>query len=63
MEFYDKFVDRYQDISKIKNSAVTKAKVQQLLRAIKRKCFGECDAVILTMLYFKVLHDMLSQYS
>ena len=27
MEFYDKFVDRFQDISKIKNHAVSKAKV------------------------------------
>ena len=36
MEFYDKFLD----ISKIKNPAVSKAKVQQLLRAFKRKRFG-----------------------
>ena len=29
MEFYDKFVDRCQDISKVKNSAaVSKAKVE-----------------------------------
>ena len=40
MEFYDIFVDRFQDISKVKNPAVSKAKVEQLLRAFKTKCFG-----------------------
>ena len=63
MEFYDKFEDRLQDISKVKNPAVSKAKVKQLLRAFKRKCFREYDAVTLTMLYLKVLHDMVSQNS
>ena len=63
MEFYDKFEDRLQDISKVKNPAVSKAKVKQLLRAFKRKCFPEYDAVTLTMLYLKVLHDMVLQNS
>ena len=63
MEFYDKFVDRVHDLSKVKNPAVTKAKVQKLLRAFKRKCFKEYDAVTLTMLYSKVVHDMVSQNS
>ena len=73
MEFYDKFVERFQDISKVKNPAVSKAKVKQLLRAFKRKCFnldlskvnvlGNNDAVTLAMLYLKVLHDMVSQNS
>ena len=27
MEFYDKFVDRFQDLSKVKNPAVSKAEV------------------------------------
>ena len=27
MEFYDKLVDRFQDLSKVKNPAVSKAKV------------------------------------
>ena len=27
MEFYDKFLDRFQDISKVKNPAVSKSKV------------------------------------
>ena len=40
-EGYDKFVDKFQDVSKVKNPAVTKAKVLQLLRAFKRKRFGE----------------------
>ena len=61
MEFYDKFADRFQDISKVKNPAVSKEKVQQLLRIFKRICFGKYDAVTLTMLYLKVLHDMASQ--
>ena len=40
MDFNDKFEDRFQGISKLKNLAVSKAKAQQLLRAFKRKCFG-----------------------
>ena len=44
MEFYDKLVDRFQD----------------LLRAFKTKCFGEYDAVKLTMFCLKALHDMFS---
>ena len=40
MEFYYKLVDRFQDISKVRIPAVSKAKVSQLLRAFKRKCFG-----------------------
>ena len=39
MEFYDIFVDRFQGLSKVKNSAASKTKVQQLVRAFKRKCF------------------------
>ena len=33
---------------------------KKLLRAFKRKRFGEYDAVTLTMFYVKVLHDMVS---
>ena len=61
MEFYDKFVDRFQDLPKVKNPAFSKPKVYQSVRAFKRKCFGEYDFVTLTMLYLKVLHDMVSQ--
>ena len=36
----DRFLlDRFQDIWKVNNSAVSKAEVSQLLRALKRKCF------------------------
>ena len=59
----DKFVDRFQDLSKVKNPAVSKAKVYQLLRVFKRKCFGKYDVVTLSMLYLKVLHDIVSQNS
>ena len=37
MEFYEKIVDKFLDISKVKNPAVSKAKILQLLRAFKRK--------------------------
>ena len=40
MGLYNKFVDRFEDISKVKNPAVSEARVKQLLRAFKRKCFG-----------------------
>ena len=63
MEFYDKYVDRFQDLSKLKNPAVRKAKVYQLLRAFKRKCYREYDAVTLSMLYLEVILDMVSQNS
>ena len=33
MELYDKFVDRFQDLSKVQNLVVSEAKVLQLLRA------------------------------
>ena len=59
MEFYDKLVERFQDLSKMENPAVSKAKVKlKSLRAFQRKCFEEYDAVTLIMLYLKVLHDM-----
>ena len=35
----------------------------KLLRTFKRKCFWEYDAVTLTMIYLKILHDMVSQNS
>ena len=28
---------------------------------VQKKCFGENDAVTVTMIYLKVLHDMVSQ--
>ena len=62
MEFYDEFVDRLPDILKVKNAAVTKAKVEQLLRAFNRKFWGEYDAATLTMLYMKFLTKFLNSY-
>ena len=49
MEFYDKLVERFQDLSRVKNPAVSKAK--------------EYDDVTLIMLYLKVLHDMVPKKS
>ena len=40
MELYDKFVDRFQEMPKVQNSNVSKAKVKLLLRDFKRKYFG-----------------------
>ena len=37
MEFYDKFLDRFQGLLKVKNSDASKAKVEKLLRTFKRK--------------------------
>ena len=44
MELYDKFVDRFQDISKVKDPG--------LLRAFKKKCFGGiwCCHIIHTLI-------------
>ena len=63
MEFSDKLVDRFQDISKVKNHAVNKTKVWQLLRPSKENVLRDYDAVTLTMLYLNVLPDMASQNS
>ena len=63
MAFYEKFLDRFQDLPKVKNPAASKAKVQQIVRFFKRKYFGKYDVITLTMLYLKVLHDMVSQNS
>ena len=52
MEFYDTFADRFQDLSKVNNPAASTAKVLLLLRAFKRKCFRECDAITLTLTWF-----------
>ena len=57
-------MNRLQEIAKVKNPAVSKAKALQLLRALKKYfVLGEYDAVTLTMLYLKVLHDMVSKSS
>ena len=51
MEFHVKFEDMFLDLH-IKNSVF-----------IKRKCFGEYDAVIFTMSFLKVAHGMVLQNS
>ena len=63
MGFYDKFVDRFQDISKVKKPAVSKARSSNYLESSKENVLGEYEPVTLTMLYLKVLHDMISQNS
>ena len=64
MEFYDKLVEKFHDLLKVQNLAVSKAKVKlYLLRAFYRKCFEEYDAVTLIILYLKVLHDMVPKNS
>ena len=61
MEFYDELVDKSQDIPKAKNPAVSKAAITQSIQ--KKMFWGEYDAITLTMLYLKVLHDMVKQDS
>ena len=52
MEFYHTFVDRFQDMSKVKNLAVIKAiRPSNYLEPSKENDLGEYDAVTLTMLY------------
>ena len=63
MEFYEKFEDRFQDISKVKNPAVSKTKCSNYLEPSKENVLEEYDAVTLIMLYLKVLHDMVSENS
>lgn len=52
IEFYDKFEDIFFDQSKGKNPVFT-----------KRKCFGEYDAVALTMSFLKVVHGMVPSWN
>ena len=61
MEFYGKFADRFHDLLKVNEPCSQQGK--GLIITFDRKCFEEYDAVILTMLYLKVLHDMVSQNS
>ena len=63
MEFYDKFVDKSQDLSEVKNLLSARQMSNNYLELSKRKCFWEYDAVTLTMIYLKVLHNIISQNS
>ena len=61
MEFYDKFVDRFQDISKVKNHLLSGRQMSSnYLEPLKENVLWEYDAVTLTMLSVKVLNDMVS---
>ena len=52
MELYYKSVDRFLDLSKVKNPAVTaRQRSNNYLELSKENGFGEYDAVTLTMLY------------
>ena len=61
MEFYDKFVDRLLDQSKVKNAAFSKS--NNYLELSKKTVLWNNHSVTLTMIYLKVLHDMVSQNS
>ena len=68
MEFYDKFVHRFQDISKKKNKKKrillsARQRSSNYLKSSKENFWRDHDAVTLTMLYLKVLNDMVSQIS
>ena len=52
-------MDRFQDISKVRNPAASKAKVSSnYLEPSKENVLGKYDAVILILHHLKVLHDM-----
>ena len=63
MEFYDKFMDRFQDI-KSKESCCQQGKRLAITYSLQKQIFGgviwHCP---LTMLYLKIFHDMCSQNS
>ena len=62
MEFYDKFLDRFQAISEVKITLLSE-RSSNYLEFLKENVLGENDGVTLTMLYLKVLHDMFSHNS
>ena len=55
MEFYGKFVGRFQDISKVKNPAASKANSSNFWELSKENNLGEYHAITLAMPYLKVL--------
>ena len=57
------FAVRFQDMSKVKNPLSAKQRSSNYLEPSKEKVLGEYDAVALTMLYMKVLQDLVSQSS
>ena len=61
MELYDKIMDRLQELPK--KSCYHQGEGLIITIPSQRKCFEEKDPVILTMRYFKVLHDMVPKNS
>ena len=61
MKFYHKFVDKFQDIQKERILLSPRQKSSSYLEPSKENIFGEYDAVTLTMLYLKVLRDIVSE--
>ena len=60
MELIDKCADRFQGISKVRILLPAKQRSSNYLEPSKENVWGEYDAATLTMLYLKVLHDMVS---
>ena len=61
MKFYHKFVDKFQDIQKERILLSPRQKSSSYLEPSKENIFGEYDAATLTMLYLKVLRDIISE--
>ena len=60
MEVYDKFVDRFQGLSKESCFHQGEALISTKSAPV-RKCVWEYDAIKFTMIYLKVLYDMVPQ--
>ena len=56
MEFYKKFVDRFQDLSK--ESCSHQGEGLIITQSLQEKGFGKFDAVTLTIHYLNVLRGM-----
>ena len=59
MEFYDKFVDRFLELSKVNNPNFSNTKAWQILRTFDSKFLGKHDVFTLTMLYMNGPHKIL----
>ena len=63
MVFYDKFGDRFKNVSKVRILLSARQRSSNLRKTSKENVLGDYNAVTLKMLYLKVLHDMVSQNS
>ena len=59
MEFYDKFVDRFQELSKVNNPNSAMQRSGKYLEPSKVNVLGEHDVFTLTMLYMNGPHKIL----